>query len=139
MRKSIFEILNTKGNVNLQKEIDNIDWMIRSLYISNVGSLDDIIDEKIVKDWKYSQRSLDLNDLLEKLEIRKQDLHIVNYDLEHSLRYIELMYNLVMVATECLYRYGFEFEEPKEFERLKNNITYTNPKYGDRENFCRHY
>ena len=122
MRKSIFEILNNEENINLEKELSNISYLFNNNWINDEIRLSSYVDEYIIKDWKYSKRSLNLHDLRQKLEITTDDLIICNYDLEHSLRYFELIYNLSILCEKMIDEDGWEFDEPEEFERLKRNI-----------------
>lgn len=58
------------------------------------------IDRYIIKDWKYSSRCIQLNDLRKKLEISHFDIYQNNFPLDKCLLYFELIYNLLQVLLD---------------------------------------
>lgn len=102
-RKSIFELLNNNENINFEKEIENIRELFCDYSINNCKySLKTVLDRYFIKEWKYRKRCISVYDLCEKLEITEAHLERYNYDLEHSLRYMELIYNLTMLVVNYI-------------------------------------
>ena len=95
-RESLFSMLENKTCINLEVDYDIIKKLLHDgSEFFRMDSVENVIDEYIIKDWKYNVRCLKLEDLEKKLEITKSNLFMSGYSEEKCLIYFELIYNLV--------------------------------------------
>lgn len=95
-RESLFSMLENKTCINLEVDYGIIKKLLHDgSEFFRMDSVENVIDEYIIKDWKYNVRCLKLEDLEKKLEITKSNLFMSGYSEEKCLIYFELIYNLV--------------------------------------------
>ena len=94
-RECVISMLENKLCVNLEVDCDIIEKLLRDgTEFFRIDSVGNVIDEYIIKDWKYNARCLKLDDLAKKLGVTHSDLFMSNYSEEKCLIYFELIYNL---------------------------------------------
>lgn len=95
-RDSVFRMLENKSCINLEVDYDIVKKLLHDgSEFFEVDSVGYVIDNYIIKDWKYNARCITLKDLEKKLRITDSDLFMSQYSEEKCLIYFELIYNLV--------------------------------------------
>ena len=79
-RESLFSMLENKTCINLEVDYGIIKKLLHDgSEFFRMDSVENVIDEYIIKDWKYNVRCLKLEDLEKKLEITKSNLFPLIY------------------------------------------------------------
>lgn len=115
-RKNIFDILDEKLDVNYQ--IVKINELLSAASVDD-ETLEEIIDEYCIKDWKARGRYTSCEEIRNKLEI-------TDFYVSHGLRenkillYLEYVINLIWLCDEKFIQSQDEYDN--EYEYLQENV-----------------
>ncbi|MHB8130168.1 MAG: hypothetical protein ACYDEX_14340 [Mobilitalea sp.] len=112
-RKNIFDILDEKRDIN--SEINKIEDLLSESSIDNC-TLEDIVDDYCIKDWKARGRYINCDEIRSKLSITKKDVNR-GLDEEYILFYLEYLSNIIWLCEEIYF--DDQTECDKEYDYFK--------------------
>lgn len=116
-RKNIFEILAEKEDISYQ--LDRIETLL-SVHSIDGFTLEEIIDEYCLRDWKYRGRCTSCREIRERLCITYDEVKRNIEDINVVLNYLEYISNLIWLCNEEYIDIGEEYDV--EYQYLQENV-----------------
>ena len=117
-RKNIFEILAEKEDIDYQ--LDRIETLLSEQSIDG-WTLEEIIDEYCIRDWKYRGRCTSCGEIRKRLCITFDEVKKNIEDINVVLNYLEYISNLIWLCNEEYIDNIGEFYDA-EYQYLQENV-----------------
>ena len=116
-RKNIFEILAEKVDISVQ--LEKLEELLYEASIKG-ASLEEIVDEYCIRDWKYRGRCTNCDEIRERLVITYEDIKLYYRNQNTVLNYLEYLANLIWLCNTKYLRGQEDFDA--KYQYLQENV-----------------